>query len=99
MINYMKYDKLKTGLISGFMLPLIIGAGILIFSRGNLSISGYLQKIIDADILTHTTSLCVFPNIVIFLIFNRLDMLKATKGVLAVTIFWAIIVFGIKFLS
>jgi hypothetical protein len=39
----------------------------------------------------------VFPNIIIFLIFNRLDMLRAARGVLAVTIIWAVIVFGVKF--
>jgi hypothetical protein len=33
------------------------------------------------------------------MIFNQLDMLKATRGVLAVTIAWAVIVFGIKFLG
>ena len=57
-----------------------------------------LTRIIFADILTHIISLCVFPNIFLFLIFNRLDMLRATKGVLGITIFWAILVFAVKFL-
>jgi len=98
MMNFMKYDKLKTGILSGFLLPVIIGIAIYFFSAGNLSLTDYGKKLIDSDILTHTISLCVFPNIVIFLLFNRLDMLKATRGVLSVTIFWAVVVFGIKFL-
>jgi preprotein translocase subunit SecE len=33
------------------------------------------------------------------MIFNRFDMLRATRGVLAMTIIWAVIVFGVKFLG
>jgi hypothetical protein len=33
------------------------------------------------------------------MIFNQFDMLKATRGVLAITIVWAIVVFGVKFLG
>ena len=93
-----KYDKLITGLISGLMLPLITGLIIYLISPGHLSIPVYLERIAKADIITHAISLCVFPNIIIFLIFNRFDMLRASRGVLAITIVWAIIVFGVKFL-
>jgi hypothetical protein len=51
----------------------------------------------QANIVTHVISLCVFPNVAIFLLFNYLDMLKAVKGVLGVTIFWAALVFIIYF--
>jgi hypothetical protein len=54
---------------------------------------------VNADIITHSISLCVFPNLLIFMLFNRFDMLKATRGVLAMTIVWAVIVFGVKFLA
>jgi hypothetical protein len=94
-----RYDKLLTGLISGFVLPFIIGFIIYLFSNSGLSFHSYLLRISDSDIITHSISLCVFPNLVIFLIFNRLDMLQASRGVLGVTIFWAVIVFGVKFLT
>jgi hypothetical protein len=96
---YEKYDKILTGLISGFLFPFVIGIIIYLFSSGHQSLHSYIARIVDSDIVTHSISLCVFPNLFIFMIFNRFDMLKATRGVLAITIFWAVIVFGVKFLG
>ena len=93
-----KYDKVLTGLISGFFLPFIVGLIIFIFTHHNRSIHVYLSEIAGSNIITHAITLCVFPNILIFLLFNRFDMLNASKGVLAITIAWAILVFGVKFL-
>jgi hypothetical protein len=94
-----KYDKVLTGIFSGLIFPFIVGIIIYSFSSGHLSLHDYLARIVGKDIVTHSITLCVFPNIIIFLIFNRFDMLKATRGVLAITIVWAIIVFGVKFLG
>ncbi|HEY5469933.1 MAG TPA: hypothetical protein VIK07_05385 [Bacteroidales bacterium] len=93
-----KYDKVIIGLISGFILPLVVGITIFLFTHGHKTLSLYLSEIAQSNIITHAITLCVFPNIVIFLIFNRFDMLRCSKGVLAITIVWALIVFGVKFL-
>jgi hypothetical protein len=94
-----KLDKVYTGLISGLLLPFIVGLIIYLFTSGHQSIASYLIRIADSNIVTHSITLCVFPNIFIFLIFNRFDMLRASRGVLAMTIVWAVIVFGVKFLG
>jgi hypothetical protein len=91
-----RFDKLLTGLFSGILLPLIVAAIIYLFSPGNLSLQAYIARIADSDIITHTITLSVFPNVLIFLVFNRFDMLRASRGVLAVTFLWAILVFSIK---
>jgi hypothetical protein len=96
---YEKYDKAFMGVISGLIFPFIIGLVIFLFSSGHQSLHAYLVRIADSKIITHSITLCVFPNILIFLLFNRFDMLKATRGVLAMTIVWAVIVFGVKFLG
>ncbi len=93
-----KYDRITLGALSGLLLPFIVGLIVFLFSTGNRTLAQYLHRIIDADILTHTISLCVFPNVAIFLIFNRLDMLRAARGVLGITFFWAVLVFAVKFL-
>jgi hypothetical protein len=95
---YGKYDKVLTGVISGLVFPFIVGITIYLFSSGHQSLHSYLVRIADSSIITHSITLCVFPNILIFMIFNRFDMLRATRGVLAMTIVWAVIVFGVKFL-
>jgi hypothetical protein len=92
-----KYDKVITGLISGVVLPLIVALVIFLSTSDHSSVHSYLIRIAESGIITHSITLCVFPNIIIFLIFNRLDMLRAARGVLAVTIIWAVIVFGVKF--
>jgi hypothetical protein len=94
-----RFDKVLTGLISGLVFPFLIGTLIYIFSSGHQSLHSYIVKIVNSDIVTHSISLCVFPNLIIFMLYNRLDMLKATRGVLAITIVWAMIVFGVKFLG
>ena len=93
-----KYDKQITGLVSGLALPFITGLVIFAFSGHNQSLHNYIHRIVISDIVTHAISLCVFPNVLIFLLFNRFDMLRAARGVLAITIIWAILVFAIKFL-
>jgi hypothetical protein len=94
-----KYDKMLTGIASGLLLPVFIGMIIYLFSPGQPSLSEYYAKLYTANIVTHIVSLCVFTNLALFLLFNRFDMLKASRGVLAMTIAWAILVFGIKFLG
>jgi len=93
-----KYDKQYIGAAAGFIIPVLISVTVLAFSSGSNSPGEYYRKLIEADIMTHVISLCVFPNIFLFLIFNRLDMLRATRGVLGITIFWAVLVFAVKFL-
>ncbi|HNW56889.1 MAG TPA: hypothetical protein PLR88_02220 [Bacteroidales bacterium] len=93
-----KFNRIQTGLISGLLFPFIIGIVVFLFSSGNYTLHTYLARLINSDILTHAISLCVFPNILIFLVFIHFDMLRAARGTLAVTIIWAIIVFSIKFL-
>jgi hypothetical protein len=99
MNGYEKYDRVLTGLISGLIFPFIIGLIIYFFSADHESLHSYLVRIADSKIITHSITLCVFPNIIIFLIFNRLDMLRATRGVLAITIIWAALVFVVKLLG
>ena len=92
-----KFDKLITGLISGLLLPVIAGMIMWLFSSGHQNLHSYINRISDANIVTHIISLCVFPNVFIFLIFNRFDMLRASRGVLGMTIAWVVVVFIVKF--
>jgi len=98
MTSFQKFDKVLTGFISGLILPLIIGLIIFIFSPGHHTIISYISRIADSNIITHSITLCVFPNVLIFMLFNRFDMLRASRGVLAMTIVWALVVLAAKIL-
>ena len=91
-----KLNNALTGAIAGLAVPLIAFTLFFIFTGKGLTLAEYFKKIEDADNISEIMSVCVFANIIIFLIFNRFDMLRASKGVLGITIAWAFTVFGIK---
>ncbi len=91
-----RFDSIITGVIGGIIIPVTAFLIFFLVTRKGLSFSGYLDKIAEAGNVSEVMSISVFANIVIFLIFNRLDMLRAAKGVLGITIVWAFAVFGIK---
>lgn len=93
-----RYDTVITGVIFGIIVPLIGFAIFYFVMAKGLSPVQYLRKVEVAGNITQIMSASVFLNIVIFLVFNRLDMLRALRGVLGVTIVWAFVVFGIKLL-
>ena len=92
-----KYDKMTSGIIAGLLFPFVVALVIYFFTAQGRTIGEYIDRILKARILTHAITICVFPNVLIFLLFNRYDMLRASRGVLAITILWAISVFIIKF--
>ena len=93
-----RYDRVITGVISGLIVPLIGFAIFYFVTAKGLSAGQYLKRVEEAGNITQIMSASVFLNIFIFLVYNRLDMLKALRGVLGVTLVWAFVVFGIKLL-
>ena len=93
-----RFDKIITGIAGGLLLPLITLFIVFLFAKDDPPFAAWLKRIEVANIITHIISLCVFPNLIIFLIFNYFDMLRASKGVLAITIAWLILVVSIRFL-
>ncbi|MBN1108843.1 MAG: hypothetical protein JXR66_00135 [Bacteroidales bacterium] len=97
MMTAQKYDKTLTGVLSGIILPLTVALFIFIFAKEDPSPAQWLKRISLAGVWTHIISLCVFPNVIIFFIFNHFDMLRASRGVLGITIVWAVVVLLDKF--
>lgn len=91
-------DRFITGFLAGLLLPVVAFLIFYLFTGDDMSLKEFYERIISRDILSHIISMCVFPNIIIFLIFNRLDRLRSTRGVLGVTILWALAVFAVKLL-
>jgi len=91
-----RFNNALTGVISGLLLPALAFLVFFLFTRHGVSLEQYFRHMEAADNVTEIMSVAVFTNIIIFLVFNRLDMLRASKGVLGITIAWAFVVFGIK---
>jgi hypothetical protein len=91
-----RFNNIPAGVVSGLIIPVIAFLIFFLVTRHGLTFALYLRKIADAGNITEIMSVSVFANIIIFLLFNRFDMLRASKGVLGITIVWAFVVFGIK---
>lgn len=87
-----------TGFLAGLLLPLIVFVVIYLFSGDGLSLKEYTLDIARRNVLTHIISLSVLSNLVIFLLFNRFDKLKSSRGVVGITLLWALTVLAIKLL-
>jgi hypothetical protein len=98
MVFRQKYNNALTGVISGIVIPVTAFFIFFLLTRQGLTLDLFIRRMIEVDNVTEVMSVSVFDNILIFLLFNRFDMLRASKGVLGITIVWAFIVFGIKLL-
>lgn len=96
MVFSQRYNNMLTGIISGILMPVIAFFIFFLLTRNGLTLDLFIRRMIEVDKVTEVMSISVFANIVIFLLFNRFDMLRASKGVLGITIVWAFLVFGIK---
>lgn len=91
-----RFNNALTGVVSGLLLPALAFLVFFLITRHGISVEEYFRRMEAADNVTEIMSVAVFTNIIIFLAFNSLDMLRASKGVLGITIIWAFVVFGIK---
>ena len=91
-----RFNNTLAGLVSGLLLPAIAFLAFFLFTHNGLSFGDYFKRVEEAGNITSIMSVCVFSNIIAFLLFNRFDMLRASRGVLGITIAWAFVVFGIK---
>jgi hypothetical protein len=92
-----KYNRVITGVVSGIIIPVLVMIVFYLWKSGGMTVAEFFSRLVYDDVLTNTISVSVFANVFIFLLFNRLDMLRASRGILGITILWAIIVFVLKF--
>jgi hypothetical protein len=86
-----------TGIVAGLIVPLVVMLFFYLWKSGGMSPASFVNRLVSSGTLTNAISFSVFANLFIFLLFNRFDMLKASKGILGITIVWAVLVFILKF--
>ncbi len=91
-----KKDKFSIGFAAGLGMPVLIFAAIYYVRYPNVAFSTYISELWQFDILLKIMSLCVFPNLLFFLLYIRKKMDFAAKGVLGATIIYAFIVLASK---
>ena len=87
-----RFDQILTGFFMGIILPLIIFLITYLVKYSELEFMVYLQNIWQMKILLKILSLCVFPNLGIFLLFLRIKYERAARGVVMATFIYAFLV-------
>ncbi len=85
-------DTLAAGLIAGFILPMIVFAITYFVRESELSFSEYVSGLWRIRALLKIGSLCVFANLAVFWGFLKLKYERAARGVLGITLLYALVV-------
>lgn len=86
-----RYDSFLTGFIPGIILPVIIALIIFLIVSRNQTLLDFYFEIIKRGLMTHGITICVIPDVILFFVFNRADILKSARGMLGATIFWVLV--------
>jgi len=91
-----KNDKFAFGFAAGLLVPLFIFIVIYLLRYPEVPLFDYLANLWQFEVLLKILSLCVFPNLFVFLLVIRRKMDHAARGVLAATFIYAFIVLASK---
>jgi hypothetical protein len=90
-------NRFWLGFLLGLGLPLVIFMLYFLFRFQGLTIGDYIQILIKSEKFVHVMSLSVFPNLLPFMFFVRTDRFKSGRGIMAITVVYAILIFALKF--
>jgi len=90
-------NRFWLGFLLGLGLPVVCALLYFLFRFQGLTFENYCRFLVQSGKVVHVMSLAVFPNLVPFLFFVQTNRFKSGRGIMAVTIFYAILVFALKF--
>lgn len=97
-----KYNKPAVGFIAGILLPaiafLLYYGYSAIVSEESLALTNFVQMLYDEGAIIAVFSLCVLPNLILYVIFKKLDYWYSIKGVVLSILIYTVMVLVIKFM-
>jgi hypothetical protein len=94
-----RYDLVKLGFALGVIAPIISFLIVYKIKFDSFTLKGFYEFLVTMHALSKLLSLMVIPNLLIFFIFIWTNHLYAARGVLAATVFDAVVIMAIKFLT
>ena len=91
-----RFNTLLTGIVTGIVLPVIVYFIVYYAVIKDIGSTLVSNRQVAGNILPVIISHCVIPDLILFMIFNRIDWLQAAKGVLGATVFMTLSLFGLK---
>lgn len=92
-------NKFWLGFFIGLGFPMIFFLIYFLFRFKDLTITQYYQLLLHTGKIVHVVSLAVFPNLIPFMFFVRTSRFKSGRGIMAITIIYALLIFALKFLN
>ncbi len=87
-----KYDQIQFGFLPGLLGPLLVFVIVFFIQGHDQLFFEYIKNLWTFDVLIKLLSLCVFPNLLLFLFFIRKKYDRAARGVLMATFIYAFVV-------
>ncbi|MBN2682338.1 MAG: hypothetical protein JXR58_07505 [Bacteroidales bacterium] len=87
-----KLNKLSIGLVLGLILPIIILFIVYNASYNAMTFSEFVKYTEEFDLFTKIVSICVLPNLGLFFLFIKRNMLMGARGVLFSVIVYLIFI-------
>lgn len=87
-----KWNKLYIGLIFGLILPIIILFIVYYASYSAMEFWVFVDYLESFDIFTKVVTICVLPNLGLFFLFIKRNMLMGARGVLFSVIIYLILI-------
>ena len=92
-----KYNNIVLGSIIGIIAP-VIGVTLFYFYKDiDKSILDFLIYLKNNSVITHTISICVIPNLLLFFIFIWTKRFQSARGVTLATMIWAFTILILRF--
>lgn len=90
-------NRFWLGFLLGLVFPFIFFMLYFLFRFRDLPIGEYWQILRQTGKIVHVLSLSVFPNLLPFMFFVRTNRFRSGRGIMAITIVYAIFIFALKF--
>jgi hypothetical protein len=91
-------NKFWLGFLLGLCFPIVSFLLYFLFRFQGITFGNYVHILVQTGKIVHVMSLAVFPNLIPFMFFVRSNRFKSGRGVMAVTILFAISIFALKFM-
>lgn len=91
-----KFDNIKTGWILGTISPLIILVVVYFVKYSEIPFQTFIISMWEMKVFMKLLSLCVFPNLALFMFFNHQKLDMSSRGVILATFIYAFIVLVVK---
>ena len=92
MLEFIKRDTNRTGIVAAIVVPSIIFITALLLMSGTIKLVNYVQTMLIFGTFSKILSLCVYPNLIIFYLYLHFDRNRSAKGVVWGTMIMASIV-------